>query len=94
MKITDDMLTEWFPNHVKPTRIGLYEVRRKDIRSMFMMWNGTYWTYQDGAYTDFGKPYRCESTSKWRGLKDEPSLAFEYAHRLVAQRLNKEPQRD
>ncbi|MBR8343036.1 hypothetical protein KDX40_04695 [Burkholderia ambifaria] len=67
MKITDDMLTGWFPNHVRPTRPGLYEVKRQNIGHMFMVWNGFRWAYQDGSYTDFGKPYASEAPSKWRG---------------------------
>jgi hypothetical protein len=73
MKITDDMLKGWFPNHVKPTRIGLYETHRPFMTSQrrdFMVWTGFCWTYQDGSYTDFGKPYGSENKSKWRGLKE------------------------
>lgn len=75
MKITDDMLTEWFPNHSRPVRAGLYEVHRPCITSGqmqdFMIWTGHHWTYQDGSYTDFGKPYLSEDKSTWRGLKKE-----------------------
>lgn len=71
MKITDDMLTEWFPNHARPVREGLYEVRRQNTVRMFMVWNGIHWTYQDGSYTDFGKQYWSERDSIWRGLKEK-----------------------
>lgn len=76
MKITDDMLTEWFPNHVRPERVGLYEVHRPVLQDSpnertFMRWTGTHWTYQNGSYTDFGKPYVSEDKSKWRGLRKE-----------------------
>lgn len=75
MKITDDMLTEWFQGKIKPARPGMYEVKRRycDGQPMpdhYLQWTGNRWEY---AYTfllarkgDFAKVARDE---KWRGLK-------------------------
>ncbi|KGX94442.1 hypothetical protein X997_5890 [Burkholderia pseudomallei A79C] len=38
------------------------------------------WIYQDGSYTDFGKPYASEDKSKWRGLKEKH-------HREISRRI-------
>lgn len=47
MKITDDMLTEWFPDFVDPTIEGVYEVENivgTDTR-YFSHWNSLGWSW-------------------------------------------------
>ncbi|WP_175725123.1 hypothetical protein [Burkholderia ambifaria] len=99
MKITDDMLTGWFPGSEYPTRNGVYQRN--------FGWAGQehprYCKFADGEWFTFAGTIDLAAQQTltvanhlldWRGIKDEPSLAFEYAHKLVSQRLNKEPQRD
>lgn len=81
MKITDDMLTGWFPPEVKPVRPGIYLVKK------FPNMDWLYWRYWDGAIWKTGIDSSCAapdmriasrySTAKiqdvqWRGLNKEP----------------------
>ncbi|WP_175739993.1 hypothetical protein [Burkholderia ambifaria] len=74
MKITDDMLTEWFPVGIYPNRDGVYEVENivgTETR-FFSHWNINGWntcmrTPDDAALVD-ERGYRTPCRS-WRGLK-------------------------
>jgi hypothetical protein len=80
MKITDDMLTGWFPGDVKPIRRGLYIVRK------FPHLDWLYWRYWDGDFWRTGITYECGAPDtrvarglseasiqnvQWRGLKEK-----------------------
>ncbi|WP_175712162.1 hypothetical protein [Burkholderia ambifaria] len=76
MKITDDMLTEWFPGTIKPARPGMYEVKREycdgtPMPDHYLQWTGKRWEYayafRLGHKGDYAHLARNE---KWRGLKE------------------------
>jgi len=77
MKITDDMLTGWFPPDTKPIHRGVYptEIRWGSlIKKGFSYWNGKYWSHGEST------PQEAERLSRqaaigiqgkyWRGLKE------------------------
>ncbi|MDN7703311.1 hypothetical protein QZM15_33030 [Burkholderia sp. AU44665] len=67
MKITDDMLTEWFPDHVKPVHEGIYPTRivGMPLSELRCIWNGARWMYLDSP-----KQPRIFQDLEWRGLKE------------------------
>ncbi|MBR8228051.1 hypothetical protein KDX05_06965 [Burkholderia vietnamiensis] len=67
MKITDDMLTEWFPGYVKPIHVGEYE-RRYGENPFTDKWDGEKWVY--GSVAFFDEECLCQ-THPWRGLKEK-----------------------
>lgn len=76
MKITDDMLTEWFSPFTPPKIIGVYEVeniRGTGIR-FFSHWNLDGWAIcditPDLARRNADFQYRVEYR-RWRGLKEK-----------------------
>lgn len=78
MKITDDMLTGWFPGTVKPMRPGMYEVKREYSDGEFMpdhylQWTGERWEYAYAfKFANRGDFAHLASYEKWRGLNKEP----------------------
>ncbi|MEZ7525917.1 hypothetical protein [Burkholderia vietnamiensis] len=76
MKITDDMLTEWFPDFVDPTIEGVYEVENVVGTSTryFSHWNGIGWSWNmgtpDEAHRVASDTWR-QSHRGWRGLKEK-----------------------
>lgn len=80
MKITDDMLTEWFPADVKPIRPGLYIVKKfPNVDWLYWRyWDGDFWrtgiTYESGAPdTRIARALGEASIQnvQWRGLKEK-----------------------
>jgi len=68
MKITDDMLTGWFPSSVKPVRDGIYLTRFDGIGIPgYRVWKHDKWLYIEDQtqICVFQDP-------EWRGLKKEP----------------------
>ena len=63
MKITDDMLTGWFPGDVKPVRVGEYE-RLYGNNPYIDKWNGQKWVYGPAGEECFTQ------IRPWRGLKE------------------------
>jgi len=84
MKITDDMLTEWFPPEVKPIRPGIYLVKK------FAHVDWLYWRYWDGDFWRTGIVYECSApdTRFSKGLSKASIQDVQWRG------LNKEPQRD
>ncbi|WP_154641227.1 hypothetical protein [Burkholderia cenocepacia] len=79
MKITDDMLTEWFPVTVKPVRGGEYEGRERRTRLRIrVFWrklddtNHFDWYVYKGTFGPFAL-WECVSDklSAWRGLTEK-----------------------
>ena len=72
MKITDDMLTEWFPPHLNPVHVGFYQRDYSDcfITSIPDYWDGKYWLIgrKDGQAIE-----RTSYRLPWRGLKTAPN---------------------
>lgn len=80
MKITDDMLTEWFPSDVDPIREGQYEIRYYEGGPFRMMeYRSGHWYFEsdlDGEEIEsaFGVRGGCSSIAlgeAWRGLKEK-----------------------
>ncbi|WP_155630511.1 hypothetical protein [Burkholderia territorii] len=76
MKITDDMLTEWFPGDVKPARRGFFQVTDPTGHALhgrwlgFQFWNGNYW--EGLTYAAVRDEYRSiYQNHAWRGLKEK-----------------------
>lgn len=38
-----DKLTPWFPPHIKPVRVGVYETDAMDDAPCYQHWNGYIW---------------------------------------------------
>lgn len=62
--------TDWYPESIKPVRIGLYEIELYFDNSPphpgFLVWTGEQWRTRDGYQSVFGA-----SGDKWRGLTAE-----------------------
>lgn len=54
--------TNWYPGHVKPFRIGLYE-RDYSGKPSLSYWNGRFWFYDEEKTTICMIQHR-----EWRGL--------------------------
>ncbi|CAJ7525264.1 Uncharacterised protein [Burkholderia pseudomallei] len=69
MKITDDMLTEWFPKNIKPVHIGLYQRNYgDDLTEIPDYWDGSLWwicTSSGNIVTRSG------ISLPWRGIKEK-----------------------
>lgn len=67
MKITDDMLTEWFPPEVVPVNVGKYETivlpPHRATSSAFTIFSDGKWKWADGRLCVFQNRW-------WRGLKE------------------------
>ncbi|MDR8915841.1 hypothetical protein [Burkholderia multivorans] len=78
MKITDDMLTEWFDPDTKPVHRGVYKTELIIcglVKRGFSYWNGKQWsnvkdTAQEAA--QFAKRFLPGIQFKyWKGLKEK-----------------------
>ncbi|WP_027810118.1 hypothetical protein [Burkholderia cenocepacia] len=75
MKITDDMLTEWFPADVKPIRDGVYQTTKFNDGgfTFYARWADGEWKF-DSHRPDFAagetlcSPFQ---NRRWRGLKEK-----------------------
>jgi len=38
-----DKLTPWFPAHIKPVRVGVYEIKEPDGTLFYNKWDGKNW---------------------------------------------------
>ncbi|EEE04605.1 hypothetical protein [Burkholderia multivorans] len=67
MKITDDMLTGWYPAKVYPLRIGYYEMLNESTGAVFRAWySGAMW------FRDVNGPtVPLIRIWPWRGLKEK-----------------------
>ncbi|MCA8481747.1 hypothetical protein LGN35_27860 [Burkholderia multivorans] len=66
MKITDDMLTDWFPPHIKPVNEGLYltRVTRYGVTT-YCIWRDGKWRFKNNPET-----YCIFQNRQWIGLKE------------------------
>lgn len=68
-----DKLTPWFPAHIKPVRVGVYETDKN--RGRYQHWNGRFWGPYDQSsrtawlWQDYRSGYQSPS---WRGLAHPP----------------------
>ncbi|KOR22970.1 hypothetical protein [Burkholderia cenocepacia] len=68
MKITDDMLTEWFPADVSPVHIGRYLTKSRhgsSLEDWVAYWDGSLWLEFEG-----GSPL-VHQRRIWKGLKEQ-----------------------
>lgn len=68
MKITDDMLTEWFPAPMNPAHEGAYQTKFSGGAEVIRLrlWNGARWMYLEDP-TQICVFQDCD----WRGLKEK-----------------------
>lgn len=56
-------LTPWFPNSIKPVRVGVYEIRGvagvSKTERVYRCWNGRMWGYAEYI------PSRCKPVDAW-----------------------------
>ncbi|HDR9036074.1 TPA: hypothetical protein QDB07_003582 [Burkholderia vietnamiensis] len=73
MKITDDMLTEWFPGNVIPERIGWYECMfLGGCGRVMLFWTGSKWTNTpSGGWAPVRSTFGIFRGDSWRGLKEK-----------------------
>lgn len=81
MKITDDMLTGWFPADIYPVRDGQYEIRYHEYGERRMMeYRSGHWYFKskldneeyESAFGVRGGVRYIVAGEAWRGLNKEP----------------------
>ncbi|WP_143757467.1 hypothetical protein [Burkholderia singularis] len=71
MKITDDMLTEWFPASINPVHEGEYETRAltaSGLRRKFIDGQWWYFSRRNGRW--YLSEFKKFPGAEWRGLKE------------------------
>ncbi|KWH17620.1 hypothetical protein [Burkholderia multivorans] len=68
MKITDDMLTEWFPiSAYDPVHVGMYRITGPRLPyPTFWHWDGLDWRTPTGELANVWRTW-----DKWAGLKEK-----------------------
>lgn len=64
--------TEWFPNHIHPVRLGVYETTFGVVKG-FSYWDGSYWSamgWDPDQAIEFSS-YPGVQNKIWRGLTKE-----------------------
>lgn len=69
------MMTEWYPAHIKPVRVGMYEVKQKGIVALvptYAYWNGGHWGFYRSDFR-FAGLYSADKSEanqekEWRGF--------------------------
>ena len=69
-------LTPWYPGHVKPVRVGVYERKYRNINdnSVYSRWNGEKW-FCGSFHVHFAEEDMEPSSYQslpWRGIAKEP----------------------
>jgi len=78
MKLKENlMLTDWFPPHVKPVRVGVYEIRLGICKyEWYSYWDGSRWCYTCINVNDAFNSREAKTTlpqkQHWRGLAEKP----------------------
>ena len=68
-----DTLTPWYPPHIKPVRVGVYETNTRIGR--YQHWNGKFWGLFDPDAELAADSHDCRSfyqSPSWRGLAYPP----------------------
>lgn len=72
---TGAKLSRWFPERVRPVRVGAYRVDSPKGTLRYSFWNGRQWGYRE-MDPSYAYQYRHEMTlgpiRRWRGLAQEP----------------------
>lgn len=73
-------LTEWYPPHIKPVRVGVYNASYVKDPGVFRYWNGKYWSSawsRNNSQEDieFLKNFAAmdQDDIHWRGLSAAPT---------------------
>jgi hypothetical protein len=70
-------MTDWFPPHIKPVHIGIYEIKFYNLplskRPMYARWNGKKWSnFAYKKHDDSLNDYVSAVQKKhWRGFKEK-----------------------
>lgn len=69
-------MTDWFPPHIKPVNVGVYEIKFAAVRGyhrMYSTWNGLKWSCASPfASGDWHKKFRDAGQNKyWRGFTEK-----------------------
>jgi hypothetical protein len=70
-------LTPWFPGHIKPLRVGVYERQRAAFWTIFSYWDGKRWGFNHDTAADALRDRKFHSYSQgmpWRGLASDPGV--------------------
>jgi hypothetical protein len=70
-------MTPWFPPHIKPMRVGVYQIKfnytMPRTESMYATWNGRRWSNM--SYVKSGDWHKvfigAEQKKHWRGFTEE-----------------------
>ena len=73
-------LTEWYPPHIKPVRVGVYNASKEKVDWNFRKWMGNAWSVCWQADLDVDhiawcktQPTQDQSNIYWRGLSVAPT---------------------
>ena len=77
MKVTEDSCTKWFPAHVKPAYVGVYQVKScmMTFAPLYRYWDGANWYLGDNSPRRAGRHTKITTKHnllQWRGLKYKP----------------------
>lgn len=70
----DDHFTPWYPGHVHPARIGVYQ-RRSGGDPTYALWDGARWSFSAGTVArarEYDGLASLTQDRAWRGLAQEP----------------------
>ena len=80
-------LTEWYPGHIKPVRVGVYERDygpTENGESIFCHWNGKRWSWGGNSVDDVQRAMSVvkeissgRQSLPWRGLASDPEKGGE-----------------
>ena len=64
-------LTEWYPENIKPVRIGVYNTSGYEASNVYQYWDGSRWAYYMPSVEKAIQSKRSRSHQqnvKWRGI--------------------------
>ena len=71
-----DKMTDWFPPHIKPVHIGVYEIKYTSKvaygSNMYATWNGEKWS--SGSYNlcdKYHQLFNANQDKHWRGFTEK-----------------------
>ena len=76
-----EKLTEWYPGHIKPVRVGVYQRLYGRVVVGFAYWNGRNWHQGEGHITGALSWVKYPTPGlpdlMWRGLAQDPEAAHD-----------------
>ena len=76
--MTEDQLTPWFPGHIQPERLGVYQTGEQSFASWYASANGPAWSKDCPTIEEaelevlFGSSEPRNGVERWRGLSECP----------------------